>query len=95
MEKVQSLPATRDQTISIRATGRQRDVSDRPARALGKPRSDFMLEISIQHAEDVMLDRTFFSLGTDAFERFEALLDAPPQPTEGLRRLLQRTAPWE
>jgi uncharacterized protein (DUF1778 family) len=29
------------------------------------------------------------------FARFEAMLDAPPQPNDKLRKLLAARAPWE
>ena len=86
---------TRDQAINIRASRRQRDLIDRAAQAVGKSRSDFMLEAASRQAEDVLLDRTFFSLDPQAFERFTALLDNPPPPMDELRRLLRRKAPWE
>lgn len=86
---------TRDQSINMRASRGQRDLIDRAAQVLGKSRSDFMLEAASRQAEDVLLDRTFFSLDPDAFERFTALLDNPPPSTDELRQLLHRKAPWE
>ena len=88
-------PALRDQAINIRATQRQRDLIDQAARALGKNRSDFMLETACREAEDVLLDRRFFQLDPEAFERFTALLDSPPAPTDRLRELLRGKAPWD
>lgn len=95
MASVRGHNTTRDQAINIRASRRQRDLIDRAAHALGKSRSDFMLEAASRQAEDVLLDRTFFSLDPDAFERFTALLDNPPPSTDELRQLLHRKAPWE
>jgi uncharacterized protein (DUF1778 family) len=89
------LSAARDQTISIRIASSQRDIIDRAAHVLGTSRSDFMLDAAYRRAEDVLLDQAFFSLDAEAFERFEALLDAPPPPAEALRHLLHRTDPWE
>ena len=84
----------RDQSINIRATRWQRDLIDQAAQAPGKSRSDFMLETACREAEDVLLDRTFFRLDADAFARFSAMLDNPPTPSEQLRALLRRKAPW-
>lgn len=95
MAIVREQNTTRDQAINIRASRKQRDLIDRAAQALGKSRSDFMLEAASRQAEDVLLERTFFSLDPDAFERFTALLDNPPPPTDELRQLLHRKAPWE
>jgi uncharacterized protein (DUF1778 family) len=85
----------RDQAINIRANRRQRDLIDQAAHALGKSRSEFMLETACREAENVLLDQTFFRLDPDAFARFSALLDNPPEPTANLRALLLNKAPWE
>ncbi len=62
---------------------------------LGKSHTDFMLETACREAEDVLLDRPFIQLDPEAFERFNALLDTPPPPRDGVRRRLLRDAPWE
>ena len=88
-------PSPRDQSITIRASRRQRDLIDRAAASLGTTRSAFVLDAACREAERVLLDRTRFLLDDDAFARFEALLDAPPPPSDALRDLLRREAPWE
>jgi uncharacterized protein (DUF1778 family) len=84
----------RSVVINIRARTSQRDLIDRAAEALGKNRSDFMLEASCQEAEHVLLDRRYFTLSEQQFAAFTALLDAPPQANERLRALLGTKAPW-
>jgi uncharacterized protein (DUF1778 family) len=100
LERVVSKPATREKlgrnvTINLRASGRQRALIDQAADALGKNRSDFMLDASCREAESVLLDRRYFSLDAEAFEKFMAILDAPPAENPRLRRLLAEKAPWE
>ncbi len=85
----------RNVTINLRASGRQRALIDQAAEALGKNRSDFMLEASCREAESVLLDRRYFALDTEAFEKFMSILDAPPAENPRLRRLLAEKAPWE
>ncbi|MGH2562132.1 MAG: DUF1778 domain-containing protein [Thermomicrobiales bacterium] len=85
----------RDQAINIRASRRQRDLIDQAAQSLSKSRSDFMLDAACREAEDVLLDRVFFRLDPEAFDRFNAMLDDPPAPSAELRRLMLTTAPWE
>ena len=85
----------RDQAINIRASARQRDLIDRAARALNKSRSEFILETACREAQDILLDQTFFQLDEEAFARFTAMLDAPPEPSDALRELMQTKAPWE
>jgi uncharacterized protein (DUF1778 family) len=85
----------RDIAINLRARSDQRDLIDRAASTLGRNRSDFMLEAACEKAQSVVLDRTFFTLDSEAFERFSALLDAPVQPNPALDRLLARRPMWE
>ena len=87
--------APRRSLINLRVTPRDRDLIDRAAAALGKNRSEFMMEASRQAAEDALLDRTAFRLDAAQFGAFMAQLDAPPAPNERLRKLLATPAPWE
>jgi uncharacterized protein (DUF1778 family) len=82
-------------TISIRAKAGQRDLIDQAAARLGRSRSDFMLEAACRHAEDVLLDQTYFALDAEKMAAFQAMLDRPPAPTHRLLRLLNAPAPWE
>ena len=85
----------RGETINLRASRKQKALIDRAAEALGRSRADFMLETACREAESVLLDRRYFSLSEDAFKRFTAMLDKPPESNPKLRRLLQTKAPWE
>jgi uncharacterized protein (DUF1778 family) len=42
-----------------------------------------------------LLDRTLLRVDRATYDRFVALLDAPPRPNAALRRLLATKAPWE
>jgi uncharacterized protein (DUF1778 family) len=83
---------TRDININIRAKRAQRDQA---AEMLGKSRSDFMLETACREAEDVLLDQCLFTLDAETFQKFQALLDAPPGENPKLRKLMAIKAPWE
>ena len=85
----------RSGTINIRIKPAERQLIDQAAAAQGKSRSDFMLDAARRAAEDVLLDRTLLRVDAKAYDRFVALLDAPAQPNERLRKLLQTPAPWE
>jgi uncharacterized protein (DUF1778 family) len=87
--------APRDVSINLRASQKQRSLIDRAAEALGKNRSDFMLEASCREAESVLLDRRYFALDAETFQEFTAMLDAPPAANPRLRRLLTERAPWD
>jgi uncharacterized protein (DUF1778 family) len=91
---VEHTPA-RDQAINIRASRRQRDLIDQAASTLGKSRSEFMLETACRAAEEVILNQTFFLVNQEDADRFNAILDNPPAPSDALRTLLRTKAPWE
>ena len=84
----------RKSLVNLRVSARDRDLIDQAA-ALGKNRSEFMLDATRQAAEDALLDRVLFRLGSDRHAAFVALLDAPPSPNRDLARLLSTPAPWE
>lgn len=86
--------AMRDSPINLRALPEQRELIDRAATLLGKNRSDFMLEAACERAQAVLLDQVFFQLDAERFQAFNKLLDAPPEPNPGLKRLMAVKAPW-
>ena len=89
------IEGARKSLVNLRVSARDRDLIDRAAAALGKNRSEFMLDATRQAAEDALLDRVLFRLDSDRHEAFVTLLDGPPSPTKELARLLSTPAPWE
>jgi uncharacterized protein (DUF1778 family) len=85
----------REENINLRVSRSQKMLIDQAAKAQGRNRSDFMLEAACREAESVLLDRRYFFLDDEAFQRFMAILDAPPKSNPRLARLLQTKAPWE
>ena len=92
-------PATssklRAENINLRVTRTQKALIDRAATALGRSRSDFMLEAACNEAESVLLDRRYIVLSEADYKRFTDLLDKPPATNPRLERLLRTKAPWE
>lgn len=97
IESLADKPAvtTRDATINIRVTQVQRDLIDAAAEAQGKSRSEFILEVAVQKAQDVILDRTVFYVDEQTFNDFLDLLDQPPVYSDRLNKLLNTKAPWD
>jgi uncharacterized protein (DUF1778 family) len=85
----------RAEKINLRVTRSQKALIDRAASALGRNRSDFMLQAACQEAESVLLDRRYFVLPEAEFKRFTAMLDKPPASNPRLERLLRTKAPWD
>jgi len=88
-------PIAKRESLNIRIKPDVRRLIDKAARSQGKNRTDFMLEASRQAAEDTVLDRTIFTVGSKVYAEFLARLDAQPQPNERLRKTMQSSAPWE
>src|SRR5579864_964316 len=86
---------SRGETINLRASRKQKAMIDRAAEALGRTRSDFMLDTACREAESVLLDRRYFALSPEAFKRFTNMLDRPPKDNPKLRQLLRTKAPWD
>lgn len=87
--------AARSTVINLRADEPRRSLIDRAAEAVGKNRSEFMLDAATREATMVLLDRRFFQLDARTFKRFTTTLDAPPTDNPRLRKLLATRAPWE
>jgi uncharacterized protein (DUF1778 family) len=86
---------TRGENINLRVSRGQKSLIDRAAHALGRNRSDFMLETACREAESVLLDRRYFILPDEQFRRFTAMLDKPVASNLRLARLLKARAPWD
>jgi uncharacterized protein (DUF1778 family) len=94
-DRMAERPANRTGMINIRVKPAERALIDQAAAAQGKSRSEFMLEASRRAAEEALLDRVLLRVDSATYARFVELLDAPPQPNERLRRLMQTRAPWD
>ncbi len=81
--------------INIRALEGQRALIDKAASSLNKTRSDFILEVACQAAENILLDQRLFLVDDDTFNTFQAQLDAPVADNEKLHYLLNQKSPWD
>ena len=52
----------RDAVVNVRMSRQSRDLIDEAAEAIGKTRSEFIVESARTHAIDVLLDRRLFPL---------------------------------
>lgn len=82
------------ETLNLRIPAAERGLIDRAAKASGKTRTDFILGAARRAAEDELLDRTIFVVSPESYSKFLALLDAPPQPSERLKRTMRTPPPW-
>jgi uncharacterized protein (DUF1778 family) len=82
-------------TLNLRIKPELRGMIERAAALSGKNRTEFVLNAARSAAENALLDRTVFEVGSKAYAEFVARLDTPPKPSARLRRSLQTAAPWE
>jgi uncharacterized protein (DUF1778 family) len=81
--------------INLRIETRTRQLIDEAAAALGKTRTEFMIDSARALAIDVILDQRLFVLDSDRYDDFVHALDNPPAPGPKLRALLRRVPAWE
>lgn len=84
-----------DVQLNIRAREAQRALIDTAANILHKSRTDFILEMACQAAENVILDRRMFNLNDEQYAEFIDMLDAPVTENQALDALLARKPQWE
>ena len=89
------LKAAKRETLNVRVKSEDRNLIDRAARLLGKSRTDFLLESARRAAQDALLDQTLFKVSPSIYAEFVARLDAPPAPSDRLRRTMATPMPWE
>jgi uncharacterized protein (DUF1778 family) len=94
MRAVKQEPGRRE-ALNLRIRPQERELIDRAADLAGKNRTEFVLDAARRAAEDMLLDRTVFTVSPKAYRQFLARLDAPPRPQTRLRKSMQTPAPWE
>jgi uncharacterized protein (DUF1778 family) len=82
-------------TVNLRIEAYTRQLIDQAAVALGKTRTEFMIESARSSAIDVLLDQRLFLLDADRFDAFVSALDHPPEPGPKLQSLLRRVPAWQ
>lgn len=80
-------------TISFRAPATKKALIDEAANALGKNRTEFILETLSARAHEVLTDRTQFRLSPQQLLEFDRILEQPVNLSAV--RMLAKGAPWE
>lgn len=83
-------------SISLRISNEEKALIDQAAQSMGKSRTAFILENALKIAEEVILDRTRFTLDSRQWEQLNAALDNPPsdEQVQGMSKLFTTKAPW-
>lgn len=85
----------RTAAINLRALPAQRELIDRACQLTHRKLTEFVLEAACREAEHVICDRRYFALDGDAYDAFEAALNAPLSENSAVQRLLSKKAPWD
>lgn len=88
-------PKNTPKVLNMRMRQDTRFLIEQAAAITGKTLTDFVTDAARLAAQNALLDRATISVGEKAYSAFVALLDAPPQPNERLRKSLQTPAIWE
>ena len=82
--------------INLRISNEQKALIDHAAKSSNKSRSAFIIENALRCAEEVLLDRTRFTMNAEQWERFTAALDSKPstEQVQALRKLFSAATPW-
>ncbi|HCB1502543.1 TPA: DUF1778 domain-containing protein [Klebsiella michiganensis] len=84
-----------DVQLNLRAKESQRTLIDVAAEILHKSRTDFILEMACQAAENVILERRVFNFNNEQYAEFIDMLDAPVTDDPVIDKLLARKPQWD
>lgn len=87
--------AVASKTINFRAPAAKQALIDHAAEVTGKNRTEFILDAVCEKAREVLADQAHFALSRQALQRFNAVIEAPLENSDAIRRLLATPSPWE
>lgn len=79
---------------NLRVTPDDQELIDRAVSASGLTRTDIVLQAARAAAQDLLVEQTWQAVSPERYQQFAELLDAPPNPSERLRRTLSAPRPW-
>ena len=85
----------KDHPLSMRLPPGDLAIIDRAAGLRGRSRTDFVREVAVRAAEEVLLESAIIRMDPAAFEAFTAAIAGPGTPVPEMVELLGRKAPWE
>ncbi|MFO1034838.1 MAG: DUF1778 domain-containing protein [Hyphomicrobiales bacterium] len=83
----------RDAIINLRVPAKLRDLIDSAAEAVGKTRTQFLVDSAQSQAIDILLDKKVFKLNEAGFSAFHAALKTAGAQSQ-TARAFARKAPW-
>jgi uncharacterized protein (DUF1778 family) len=87
--------ARRTEKLDLRLTPQAKEKIAAAAAVSQTSVTEFVLKSALYRADETLMDQRLFILNEEQFAAFEAALDAPPRVLPGLKKLMERKAPWE
>ena len=87
--------ASRTEKLDLRLTPSAKRTLQNAAAASSRSVSEFVIQSALARAEEMLPDRTRFSLDAAQWEAFQAALDAPARAIPALRKLLSEPGVFE
>lgn len=85
----------KSERIDIRTTARVKRVLQEAAAAKSKSVTEFVLDVALTEAAEVLAERRLFLLDQNQWDAFMAALDAPTKPKPRLEALLREPSVFE
>ncbi|MCT0199311.1 DUF1778 domain-containing protein [Synechococcus sp. CS-1325] len=80
---------------NLRVTPDDQELIDRAVSASGLTRTDFVLQAVRAAAQELLVEQVWQTVSAEQLEQFHQLLDAPPEPSQRLRRTMAAPRPWQ
>ncbi|WP_297082839.1 DUF1778 domain-containing protein [uncultured Demequina sp.] len=84
----------RDSQIQVRVSSTDKEFIRLAAEASGQDLSSFVLQHAKAAADQVLAERSTFTLSDEDYDAFVERLDAPARVLPGLQHLLSRPSPF-
>lgn len=80
----------KDDRLDLRLNKEQKRQIERAAAISGRNLTDFSVTVLLEESEQVIRREKDLAMSAEAWEAFNALLERPAQPVDGLASLLSR-----
>lgn len=88
------VPVTRS-SLNLRIKPEDKILIDRAANAVGKNRTEFVLEAARRAAEETLADLRVINVSPEVYQEFINQLDATPVSNEALKKTMMSKFSWE
>lgn len=82
-------------SLNLRIKPEDKILIDRASAAVGKNRTEFVLEAARKAAEETLADLRVISVAPEVYQQFVEQLDMSPTSNGALQKTMQTRSPWE